>query len=91
MNKKNILLAMRFPPKIDNMNYPICKDCKYFLQYKSDIQLSRCMFYGKKDLITGTVVYKFADLVRSDDQKCGIKGDYFEAKTVIPSPDETKK
>jgi len=63
-------------PKIKNMEYPICKNCKHFIPHK-DISFSRCSFFGTKDVVTGEIVYKYADLTRNDGE-CGVSGKYYE-------------
>jgi hypothetical protein len=46
-------------------------DSKYVLY------LSNCLKFGHKDLISGKVVYDFADKCRSDEVKCGLRAKFF--------------
>ena len=64
-------------PQIKNMNYPVCKDCVYFIPDKS-ITFSKCSFFGEKNVITGDIKYDFADLSRM--YKCGESGKYYKSK-----------
>lgn len=70
-------LLMLLIPKIKNMEYPVCKDCKHFIQ-KEDITLSRCSFFGEKDVITGEIKYNYADISRFNENLCGINGTYYK-------------
>ena len=75
---------------IQNMNIPICINCKHFLQYDVkgnpivESKYGRCKLFGTKDLITGHIEYSFASTCRSNyADVCGIEGKYFEEK---PAP-----
>ena len=66
------------PSFIKNMDKPVCKECKYF-KYDSiykDYGLGRCTKFGKKDLITGKIIFEDVTLARTQD--CGVNGTYFE-------------
>lgn len=69
------LRRLIFTPRIKNIEYPSCKDCVYFIKHK-EITFSRCAFFGEKNLVTGELNYKFADLTRKNE--CGNSGKYFE-------------
>lgn len=75
MNLKflNLLLL----PKIKNVEFPVCKECVYYIEHK-DYLLSRCAFLGEKNIITGNITYKYADLSRTGD--CGESGKYYKKK-----------
>jgi hypothetical protein len=73
MNIKLLLLV----PKIKNAEYPACKNCVHYIEHK-DYTLSRCAFFGEKNLITGEIKYNYADLTRENE--CDISGKYFEKK-----------
>lgn len=67
--------------EINNVNYPECKNCKYYkpdslFDYRSS--LNKCKYFGKKDIISGKILYDYADLSRKDENKCGIEGKCFE-------------
>jgi len=66
------------PSFIKNMDKPICKDCKYFkydITYK-DYHLGKCTKFGKKDLISGKII--FEDVILARNQECGQNATYFE-------------
>lgn len=81
-------LLMCIPNNIKYIKYPLCKNCRFFLKNKNNMELSRCMYFGEKDLITGNIIYEFTNLVRHDENKCGVKGIYFEEYTLL---NKTKK
>ena len=76
MNLK-LLKLLLLVPKIKNMEYPACKNCVHYIEH-NDYSLSRCAFFGEKNLITGEIKYNYADLTRKDE--CGVSGKYFEKK-----------
>ena len=66
------------PSFIKNMDKPICKDCKYFkcdTTYK-EYHFGLCTKFGKKDLISGKIIFEDVTLAR--DQDCGVNGTFFE-------------
>ena len=68
------------PSLIKNMDKPICKDCKYFkldMTYK-DYHFGQCTKFGKKDLISGKII--FEDVILARNQECGENATYFEKK-----------
>ena len=85
MHLANILImAMSCQkPVIQNIALPTCKDCIHFLPhtslYANNYELGRCKMYGKKDIISGVITYEYADLVRSNNDKCGRNGINYEA------------
>jgi len=74
MNLKLLL----FVPNIKNAKYPACKNCVHYIEH-TDYTLSKCAFFGEKNLITGEIKYNYADLTRNNE--CDISGKYFEKKT----------
>ena len=61
---------------IINATYPICKDCLFFQPHNGSAptDLAKCTKYGKKDVVTGKLTHGFASIIRSEEDKCGIKG-----------------
>ena len=78
MNLKLIQLLLL--PKIKNGEYPACKNCIHFVENEV-VSFSRCAFFGEKNLITGEIIYKYADLTRNNE--CGVSGKYFEKKNIF--------
>ena len=69
--------------QIENMEIPSCHTCKYFepnsaYQKESRIRYGKCKYFGKKDLIQGTIVYKDAYEIRFDENMCGQKGLFYK-------------
>ena len=67
---------------IKNSEYPICKNCRYYLKdelFPTEHLSSRCALFGEQDVITGTITNYYVDRVRSNDKLCGIKGNFFKA------------
>ena len=66
------------PSFIKNMDKPVCKDCKYF-KYDAiynDYSYGKCGVFGKKDIISGKVV--FEDVMTARNNDCGLNGTYYE-------------
>jgi len=67
---------------IENYEFPECRSCKYFEPRTIDSEFaglfSKCTKFGNKDRITGEIDYNYADLNRNNENKCGIKGRYYE-------------
>lgn len=66
---------------INNKNIPVCRNCIHFTpnaysEFSSII--SNCNKFADKDLQTDEIVFNYADNCRSDENKCGIEGMYFE-------------
>lgn len=67
--------------QIKNINIPSCRNCIYYkpqLLHEYSSSYSKCDFFGSKDINTDYISYDYADLSRNDENKCGIKGKYFE-------------
>ena len=65
---------------IKNNLIPICIDCIYFAKHRQNIDLSICLKYGSKNIITGEIKYDIPILNRSNNKLCGYKGNNFENK-----------
>lgn len=61
---------------IINNNLPPCSRC---IHYKNSFnnRLGKCTKFGQKDIITGKINYEYALDIRSDENKCGLKGNLF--------------
>ena len=85
-----LLLVFCLRHKIFNHNVPICQQCKYYLPYTNErfYALSRCRFFGERNIINGEIVYSFAEVSRMNEAKCGVKGKYFIPKQTPDSRPE---
>jgi len=67
--------------QIRNINVPSCRNC---IHYKPETfnefssLYSKCDYFGSKNINTDYIFYDYADMVRKDENKCGIEGKYFE-------------
>lgn len=72
---------------IKNINIPSCRNCKYFQPSIYDTNfassLNKCNKFGSKNIITDEITHDYADSCRTDENKCGEKGVYFEQETNI--------
>lgn len=65
---------------INNMDKPICKNCKYF-NYDTiynDYQFAKCSKFGNKNLISGKLTYE--DINKARMIYCGVNGTFYEEK-----------
>ena len=63
----------------------LCKDCRYFVPYKSSshdmrYNLGKCRYFETIDLVSGDIVHDYVHIAR--EYKC--KGEYFEEKPILP-------
>ena len=74
---KNIIRKITFVPlTAETKNFPICKDCKFFISDKN-ISIGKCKKFGSLELVTGEIEYKFAAVCRTNTNTtngCGEKG-----------------
>jgi len=86
-NRRQLMMLATTDKFIENYEFPECKSCKYFEPRNTDMQFasqfSKCTKFGKKDKITGEIDYNYADLNRNDENKCGIKGRYYERENHL--------
>jgi len=72
---------------IKNINVPSCRNCVHFKPpYYGDFtsSLSKCNKFGTKDIITNKISYNdFADMARSNEDKCGKEGKYFKLEKNV--------
>ena len=82
MNIKLLLFFFKIkqPNFIKNIEFPNCKDCKYFKEHPDSYNkyhLSQCTFFGEKDYISGEFTYRYTKTCRVSKNLCGEKGKYF--------------
>jgi hypothetical protein len=68
---------------IINSKVPICKNCVYFKPYKYDekfYDLGKCTKFGKIDIVSGIIEYKYACNCRTSDNLCSFNGTYYEER-----------
>lgn len=71
---------------ISNKNTHVCRNCIYYKPDKySEFSntLGKCNKFGDIDLKTDEIIFKFADTCRSDENKCGKEGKYFEVEPYL--------
>jgi hypothetical protein len=68
---------------IKNSQAPICQKCVHYRPTLFSPSLSQCSQFGTKDVLTGDITYEYADLLRMDENKCGLEGRYYN-KTSLP-------
>ena len=61
---------------IKNINNPSCKNCIYF-QPSVDYEFGKCKLFGNKNIISDKITNNYARDCRNDENKCGIKGKFF--------------
>jgi len=61
-------------------SYKTCENCKYFSPSPiySDIDMSKCTKYGRKQVNVKKITYEYADICRLDENKCGKDGKHFD-------------
>jgi hypothetical protein len=67
---------------IKNINIPSCRNCVHYKPsyYTTDFTASfnKCDKFGDKNIITNKISYNYADMCRTNENKCGNEGKYFE-------------
>ena len=78
---------------IRNADLPVCKKCihykvntlNHYKESNPDQSGIRCLKFGRKDIISGDVIYDYVDFCRSDSSKCGMNGTHYqENKMTVP-------
>jgi len=66
-------------PVIENYGEPSCRNCIHYRPsfYSIDSSASKCANFGRKDIITGKIEYKYAEMSRNDESACGHIGKYY--------------
>jgi len=71
---------------IKNGDFPSCRNCIFYKPYylgDYSSELSKCEKFGNKNILTDEIKYDYADLCRRDENKCGIRGQYFEQEEKV--------
>jgi hypothetical protein len=65
-----------------NSNVPLCRNCVYFKKHKYPdfFDLGKCTKFGKMDVVSGEIDYKYAYINRNNNVSCGNNGTYFEER-----------
>jgi hypothetical protein len=64
---------------IRNSESPSCCNCIHFIPYNYDYDsLGKCKCFGEKNIITDEIKNDYASICRSNEEKCGVSGKYFE-------------
>lgn len=80
-------IGLAFASKIKNIDMPACRNCihhvprLYNFEYSST--LNKCKYFGKKDLLSNEITYDYAELCRSNEDKCGQEGKYFQEDSLV--------
>jgi len=64
--------------EIINFNEPVCKKCVYYRNSITGPTFGTCKQFGVKDVVTGNVFYNYAEICRTNENKCGQKGKFFK-------------
>lgn len=73
-----------YKQSIKNMDKPLCKGCVYLAYNNSIPGHSKCLRFGKKNLISGDIEYSFAEINRSEYGECGVDAKY---RRILPEID----
>ena len=71
---------------IKNFKLPVCSQCVYYKRQETKdhpfktSDYDKCMKFGEQNVVTGEIIYKYADYVRKQDLECGMKGKHFVPK-----------
>ena len=67
---------------IKNIDVPACRNCIHYkpsiLYDDYDSPFTKCKYFGEKNIKSNEITYKYADLCRENENKCGLNGKYFE-------------
>ena len=84
-----LALSTRLPSIIRNRLLPICSNCVHFIEYTNNYPYDeipsniygKCKHFGEIDIVTGKIVYDYAQNCRTDIKKCSLNGTYYQEKT----------
>ena len=79
-------LSMYESKIIKNIDVVSCRNCMYYKpesynNFYSDF--NKCIYFGTKNIQTNIIDYELARTCRSDEEKCGYKGLYFQENTNV--------
>ena len=83
MNSLNNNLKPNSVKIIKNAENPSCCNCIHFIPYDNDYSLSKCKKFGDKNIITDEITNYYASNCRTNEEKCGLSGKYFELNSKI--------
>jgi hypothetical protein len=80
----SLLFVSRTQPVKDTYP-PSCKECVHYKPYpylteEYASKLGRCKKFGYKDILTGDIVFNYADLTRLNQNQCSTNGTHFESR-----------
>ena len=82
-----ILICLKVAAEIKNINIPACRNCIHYkpilLNLDFDSSFNKCSKYGEKNLVTNRITNDYADLCRTDEDKCGKLAKGWEEETNI--------
>jgi len=70
---------------LKNTTIVICRTCKHILmdiKIPNDYSFARCAVLGKQCVVSGDIMYPYADRCRRDFTMCGQEGKYYEKSHV---------
>lgn len=73
MYPKIVASKLNINPQTPTTN-KICINCKHFKSGLMSVEFGRCVKFGEQNLVTGTITYNYASIVRKHE----CNGDYFE-------------
>jgi len=81
-----LLLSCASAKIIQNTHKPICVQCIHYKpvhynEFTSD--LNQCGNFGKKNIVSGEIVYDLVSSCRTDESKCGEEGKHFEQEPHV--------
>lgn len=69
---------------IENMNHPICQNCKFYRPSFMGEKYGKCEKFGKKDVISGEVTNSYVDIARNFNHMCGLQGkEFIQEKNMV--------
>ena len=81
------MLNLGFSQVIKNAELPVCKTCVYYRQ-----KTGKCVKFGTMDVVSGSVYYQSAQLIRSDNGPCEERGLYYKSLTnALVTKDSSEK
>ena len=86
------------PETIKNIHAPKCVTCKHFIPDSLDFsrfsgfsRFSKCKKFGKANLVSGEIAYKFANFCRDSESICGPNGTHYAFDELYKSKNDMRK
>lgn len=76
---------------------PLCVKCAHFIPHETnypydnppdDELYGKCALYGERNVVSGRVIHRYAELCRRDSKLCGIDGKNYQERVVKKPPSE---